>query len=147
MTTLSAVAQDAGSTYQPERTYMKRLTVLLLPILLAALCINAWAGQESAADLTIVTGEHWVGASLEQKRAYLFGIGNVLEIEQAMAGDAYQEMRGRSIVPVLLEGLSGVSIADLVTQLDEFYADHPDQIERPVIGVLYIEMALPRLGS
>ena len=37
----------------------------------------------------------------------LFGVGNVLEIEQAMAGDDYASMRGRSIVPVLLEGLSG----------------------------------------
>ena len=85
------------------------------------------------------------GASLEQKRAYLFGIGNVLEIEEAMAGDAYEDMRGRSIVPVMLEGLSGTGIANLVTQLDEYYADHSDQIKRPVIEVLYIEMALPNL--
>jgi hypothetical protein len=126
---------------------MKRLTDLLLPILLAVLSMTAWAGEKPEADLTIVNGEHWMSASLEQKRSYLFGIGNLLEIEQAMAGDDYQSMRGRSIVPVLLEGLSGVSIADMVAQLDEFYADHPDQIKRPVIGVLYIEMALPRLGS
>lgn len=126
---------------------MKRLTVLLLPMLLAALSMTAWAGEKPEADLTIVTGEHWVSASLEQKRAFLFGVGNVLEIEQAMAGDEYQAMRGRSIVPVLLDGLSGVPIADMVTQLDKFYADHPDQIGRPVIGVLYMELALPRLGS
>ena len=88
-----------------------------------------------------------MGASLEQKRAYLFGVGNVLEIEQAMAGDNYASMRGRSIVPVLLEGLSDISIADLVTQLDKFYTDHPDQTERPVLEVLYIEMALPRIES
>jgi hypothetical protein len=126
---------------------MKRLTVLVLPILLTALSLAAWAGEKPAADLTIVNGEHWVPASLEQKRAYLFGVGNMLELEQAMAGDQYQAMRGRSIVPVLLEGLAGVGIADIVTQLDKFYADHPDQIKRPVIEVLYIEMALPRLGS
>jgi hypothetical protein len=126
---------------------MKRLTVLLLPALLAALSLAAWAGEKPEADLTIVTGEHWVGASLEQKRAYLFGVGNMLELEQAMAGDQYPAMRGRSIVPVLLEGLSGVGIADIVTQLDKFYADHPDQTKRPVIEVLYIEMALPRLES
>jgi len=126
---------------------MKRLTILLIPILLVALSAAAWAGQKEAADLTIVTGEHWVGASVKQKRAYLFGIGNLLEIEQAMAGDQYAAMRGRSIVPVLLEGLAGVSIADMVVQLDKFYADHPDQIKRPVIEVMYLEMAQPRLGS
>ena len=84
-------------------------------------------------------------SSLEQKCAFLFGIGNVLVIERAMNGDDYETMRGRSIVPVLLEGLSGTSIANIVTQLDKFYADHADQVNRPVIEVLYLEVALPNL--
>jgi len=120
---------------------MKKLLTLLLPVLLTVFGTSAWA----SGDLEFVTGEHWKSSSLEQKRAYLFGIGNVLEIEQAMAGDDYESMRGRSIVPVLLDGLSGVSIANIVTQLDKFYADHSDQIKRPVIEVLYLEMALPNL--
>jgi hypothetical protein len=120
---------------------MKKLLTLLLPVLLAVFGTTAWAAQ----DLVIVNGEHWVSSSLEQKRAYLFGVGNVLEIEQAMAGDDYKDMRGRSIVPVLLEGLSGVGIANIVTQLDKYYVDHPDQATRPVIEVLYLEMALPNM--
>jgi len=107
----------------------------------------AWAGQKPAADLVIVTGEHWMTSSVEQKRAYLFGVGNMLEIEQAMAGGEYEAMRGRSIVPVLLEGLEGTPIAEIVMQLDKFYTGHPNQVKRPVIEVLYLEMALPRLGS
>ena len=120
---------------------MKKLFTLLLPILLVVLGTTAWASQ----DMDFVTGEHWVKSSLEQKRAFIFGIGNVLELEEAMAGDDYEAMRGRSIVPVLLEGLSGTSVEKMVMQLDKFYADHPDQINRPVIGVLYLEMALPNL--
>lgn len=120
---------------------MKKLLTLLLAVLLAVPGITAWAAQ----DLVIVNGKHWVSSSLEQKRAYLFGVGNMLEIEQAMAGDNYEDMRGRSIVPVLLEGLSGTSIANIVTQLDKFYVDHPEQAKRPVIEVLYLEMALPNL--
>lgn len=128
---------------------MKKLFIVLLPFLLAVLSTAAWTAQheQPAADLTIVTGEHWVAATVKEKRAFLFGIGNMLEIEQAMAGDDYEAMRGRSIVPVLLEGLSGTSIADIVVQLDKFYADHPDQIKRAVIGVLYLELALPNLKS
>jgi len=120
---------------------MKKIFTILLVVLFSVIGTTAWADQ----DLVIVTGEHWVDSSLEQRRAYLFGVGNVLEIEQAMAGDDYEAMRGRSIVPVLLEGLSGNSIASIVTQLDKFYADHPDQVTRPVLEVLYIEMALPNL--
>jgi len=126
---------------------MKKVSFSLLPFLLLALCMAASAGQAPADDLQIVTGEHWTGAELDEKRAYLFGVGNVLEIEQAMAGEDYASLQGRSIVPVLLDGLSGMSIAELVTQLDRYYADHPDQVNRPVLEVLYIEMALPRMGS
>jgi len=116
-----------------------------LPILLAAFCSMTLAGQQPAKDLTIVNGNHWVAAELDEKRAYLFGVGNVLEIEQAMAGASFAAMRGRSIVPVLLNGHSGISIADIVAMLDGFYADHPDQTKRPVLEVLYLEMALPRM--
>lgn len=126
---------------------MRRLAILLVPVLFMMFSIAAWAEQKNAADLTIVTGEHWVPASLEQKRAYLFGVGNVLEIEQAMAGKQYESMRGRSLVPVLLEGLSGTSIADMVILIDKYYADHPDQMNRPVLEVMYVEMALPRVRS
>ena len=47
--------------------------------------------------------------------------------------------------PVLLNGLSGVGIPDLVAQLDTYYAGNPEQLKRPVLEVLYIEMALPRM--
>ncbi len=126
---------------------MKRQSVVLLSVLLMLLSTAAWSAPQAGRDLGIVTGEEWVQSSLEQKRAYLFGIGNMLEIEQAMVGDNYRTMRGQSIFPVLLEGLSGTPISEIVAQLDAFYAAHPDQITRPVIEVLYLEMALPNIGS
>jgi hypothetical protein len=120
---------------------MKKLVTILLPVLLAVFGTTALGAE----DLTIINGEHWTDSSLEQKRAFLFGVGNVLEIEEAMAGDDFDALRGRSIIPVLLEGLSGTSIETIVKQLDKFYADHAEQLDRPVIEVLYLEMALPNL--
>jgi len=120
---------------------MRKMITRLLPVLLAVFGTTTWAAE----DMAFVTGEHWMNSSLEQKRAFIFGIGNVLELEEAMAGNEYESMRGRSIVPVLLEGLSGTSVESIVTHLDKFYADHPDQTNRPVIGVLYLELALPNL--
>ena len=124
---------------------MKRLSLVLFAVFFVVFGNSAWAAQKSAQDLIIVTGEQWTDSSLAQKRAFLFGIGNVLEIEQAMAGDNFEATRGRSIVPVLLDGLSGVSIEQIVIQLDKFYMAHPDQIKRAVIEVLYLEMAIPNL--
>ena len=122
---------------------MNKLSIMLIAILLAVFSSLAWAEK----DLDIVNGVHWIDSSLEQKRAFMFGVGNVLEIEQAMAGNNLKAKHGSSIVPVLLEGLSGVSIADIVKQLDKYYMDNPKQTKRAVIEVLYIEMALPNLSK
>jgi hypothetical protein len=120
---------------------MKKLHTILIPVLLAVLGTTAWA----APHLEIVSGNEWVSSNMEQKRAYLFGVGNVLQIERGMVGDGYQDMRGSSIVPVLLDGLSGVPLDNIVMQLDQYYADNPAQSKRSVIEVLYLEMALPNL--
>ncbi|MGB5202307.1 MAG: hypothetical protein WBN68_21825 [Sedimenticolaceae bacterium] len=124
---------------------MKRLFVPFVSIMLLALSIAAWSAQHTPQDLPLVTGEHWTTADLAQKRAFLIGIGNVLEVEQAMAGDNLAAMRGRSIVPVLLNGLSGVGLPDMVAELDTYYSGNPEQLKRPVLEVLYLEMALPRM--
>ncbi|MDX2417345.1 MAG: hypothetical protein QNK19_07780 [Xanthomonadales bacterium] len=120
---------------------MKKIITLIISLMFFVLSTSAWC----AADLEIINGGHWVSSSLEQKRAFLFGIGNMLEIEQAMAGDHYEAMRGHSIVHVLLEGLSGISIADLVMQLDQYYAERPENMNKAVIEVLYVDMAKPNL--
>ncbi len=122
---------------------MKKLSILLIAFVFTMLSTSAWCAD----DLEIINGGHWVTSTVEQKRAYLFGIGNMLEIEQAMAGDHYEAMREHSIMPVLLEGLSGISIADLVMQLDKYYAQHPKNMKKPVIEVLYIDMAKPNLKN
>lgn len=114
-------------------------------LLLFGLCLAV--GTVHAQELEIINGDHWLTSSVEQKRAFLFGVGNMLELEQAMAGDHYEEMRGYSLIHVLLEGLSGISIADLVNQLDNYYVEHPQQMKRAVIEVLYLDMAKPNLKN
>ena len=120
---------------------MKKLSTLLLAAVFALMSNSAWCAE----DLEIINGERWVASSVEQKRAYLFGVGNMLELEEAMAGKDYEAMRKNSLVPVLLEGLSGISIADIITQLDKYYAEHPQNKTKPVIEVLYLDMAKPNL--
>ncbi len=122
---------------------MKKLSVLFLASVFALLSTSVWCAQE----LEIINGERWTASSLEQKRAFLFGVGNILELEHAMAGESYEARRKDSIVHVLLEGLSGISIASLITQLDNYYAKHPDNKDRAVIEVLIIDMAKPNLKN
>jgi hypothetical protein len=122
---------------------MKKLSTLIVFFVFFTCSGSVWSND----DLEIINGGHWVSSSMEQKRAFLFGVGNMLEIEEAMAGDNYEAMRGHSIMHVLLEGLSGISIADLVVQLDKYYAEHPKNMKKAVIEVLYVDMAKANLKN
>ena len=127
---------------------MKRISIVATCLFFLLLCTAVWGGEKEDPDLAIVTGIHWTTASRDEKVAYLFGIGNMLEIEQAMQGkNPSSHIRNNSIVPVLIEGLSGLSITKLRKMLDQWYEKKPDQLKRPVIEVLYTEFALPNAGS
>ena len=126
---------------------MKRITIAATCLSFLLLCTAVWAGAKEDPDLVIVTGKHWTTASRDEKVAYLFGIGNMLEIEQAMQGkNPPRRIRDNSIVPVLIEGLSGQSINKVREMLDKWYKKKPEQLNRPVIEVLYTEFALPNTG-
>ena len=127
---------------------MKRIALMVAAISLLLLCTSAWAEGKEDPDLVIVTGEHWTTASRDEKVAYLFGIGNMLEIEQAMQGKNPSKLiRNNSIVPVLIKGLSGLSTNKVREMLDQWYKKRPGQLKRSVIEVLYTEFALPNIGS
>ena len=127
---------------------MKKIAFMVAGISLLLLCTAVWAGGKEDPDLVIVTGEHWTTASRDEKVAYLFGIGNMLEIEQAMQGKNPSKLiRNNSIVPVLIKGLSGLSTNKVREMLDQWYKKRPDQLKRSVIEVLYTEFALPNIGS
>ena len=127
---------------------MKRIAIVAASISLLFLCTAVWGGGKEDPDLVIVTGEHWTTASSDEKVAYLFGIGNMLEIEQAMQGKNPPKLiRNNSIVPVLIEGLSGLSITKVRMMLNQWYEKKPDQLNRSVIEVLYTEFALPNIRS
>jgi len=94
-------------------------------------------------DMPQVTGSHWVQSTDELREAYLFGIGNLLEMEQAMHDDAVSSRN--SMVPVLIKALSPLGLTQVKDLLNDWFAAHPEQADRPVLEVLYVEIALPRL--
>lgn len=127
---------------------MRRIAIVATSISLFFLCTAVWGGGNEDPDLVIVTGVHWTTASKDEKVAYLFGIGNMLEVEQAMQGKNPSKLiRNNSIVPVLIEGLSGISITKLREMLDQWYEKNPGQLKRSVIEILYHDFALPNVRS
>jgi hypothetical protein len=93
-------------------------------------------------DVPIVTGEHWVNAQDNGKGAYLLGIANVLDIEQALQADS-PPADNASLVPVMMRGLNGMTLRQIGARLDRWYADNPDRLTRPVIETIWYEIAKP----
>jgi len=127
---------------------MKQISIVAACLSFLLLNTAAWGGEKVDPDLVIVTGVHWTTSSRDEKVAYLFGIGNMLEVEQAMQGNnPSSHTRHNSIVPVMIKGLSGQSTTALREMLDQWYENNPNQLKRSVIEVLYHEFALPNAGS
>ena len=127
---------------------MIKASMVVTGLLYLLFCTAVWGGVEDDPDLVLITGKHWITASKNEKIAYLFGLGNMLEVEQAMHGKTPAENVSKdSIVPVLIDGLSHLSTKNVREMLDQWYEKEPDQLNRPVIDVLYFEFALPNTVS
>ncbi len=87
--------------------------------LVLALWLAAWSVVGSAErSPELLTGELWQTMSLDSKVAFVWGIG---------------------------QGLSGKPINDVIHQVDSYYQTHPDQLNRPVVDVVYHAVVLPAL--
>ena len=92
-------------------------------------------------DLEFVTGEHWTQSSEVERNAYLYGLGNMVELQQALVDD---QQSIRKLNDVLIRGLSSMDLPGVKKALDDWYVAHPNDGKRPVLSVLYHEIALPR---
>jgi hypothetical protein len=113
-------------------------------IFLAYLVLALTWSHAGAADIPVITGEHWTTSSEEMKKAYLVGIANLLQIETAYHAEN-PPTDAQSIVPRLVKGLQGQTLDSVREGLNRWYAGNPDQLQRPVIETVWFEMAVPGL--
>jgi hypothetical protein len=113
-------------------------------IFLACLVLALTWSHAGAADIPVITGEHWTTSSEEMKKAYLVGIANLLQIETAYHVEN-PPTDAQSIVPRLVKGLQGQTLDSVREGLNRWYAENPDQLQRPVIETVWFEMAAPGL--
>ena len=113
-----------------------------------AACLNLLllAGVAYADEVAMVTGEHWVKSSDEQKKAYLIGVANVLQIEQAYQASS-PPTDAQSLVPRWAKGLKGQTLDSVRERLNRWYAAHPDQLKRPVLETIWFEIVVPGLSK
>ncbi len=111
---------------------------------LACMTLTVAWGNAGAAGIPVITGEHWTTSSEEAQKAYLIGIANLIQVETAYyAGNP--PTHTQNFVPRFAEGLQGQTLNSLREGLNRWYAENPNQLQRPVIETLWFEMAVPGL--
>ena len=115
-------------------------TISIKPLLLGVALLAAVATTPvRAADVPLVTGEHWTKASDAEKKAFLVGAANVISIEYQLRKDDHRTRPG--MINALVTKLEPMTLTDISTAIDAYYAAHPDQTSRAVIEVLVTDVA------
>ncbi len=126
---------------------MKRWTMAaVLGGLVLVLGLVAWsAGGSVERPVQLLTGELWQTMSPDAKVAFVWGIGNLVEYERTRTGP--QPAGTKSFIPLLVKGLAGKPMNDIVRQVDTYYGTHPDQLKRPVVDAIFKAVVLPALKA
>jgi hypothetical protein len=110
----------------------------------ACVALMTVCGVARAQEIPIVTGEHWTKSSEEAKKAYLVGIANMLQVENAYFG-ANPPPDTQSFVPRMSRGLKGSTLDGVQMKVTDWYAKNPDKLQRPVLEIVWFEMVVPGL--
>jgi hypothetical protein len=119
---------------------------LQLRTAMAVACMTSamlW-GNARADEVPLITGKHWTESTEQLKKAYLVGIANVIQVENAYHAEN-PPPDTQSFVPRFAKGLKGQTLDSVREGLNSWYAAHPDQLQRPVIETIWFEMVVPGL--
>ena len=111
-------------------------------ILLSSLMIPA----ASATDVPLVDGKLWQESTNNDKKSYLIGASNFISLEHA-----YQQKGGnpptnkQSSVPDFFNGTEHVTLDHAIATIDDWYASHPSELNKPVLVVVWKTLVEPQL--
>ncbi|QAZ66649.1 hypothetical protein [Solidesulfovibrio carbinolicus] len=121
-----------------RKSLLRLLGGLVLTLLLA---VPALAVEY---EVPVVTGEHWTKSTPQERKAFLVGAATIIELEQEVQGDTPPK---KTTIDVWCKGLAPYSFDQMVTAIDQWYAANPDKVTRPVVEVMWYELAKGKAGK
>jgi hypothetical protein len=97
-------------------------------VLLCALATAALAANKGY----LWNGTHWKDMSPEIKVAYVKGIGNMADFENAAGGSGMAACISKGFV----DELKTKTIAQVIAEVDKYYKGNPAKMDMPVIAVI-----------
>ncbi len=103
-------------------------------------------GGQSLKEMPVLTGTVWQTMTANEKVAFVWGIGHVVTVEW-QAAQMRPNLKQDDLAAKLAEGLVGMSMNDIVQGIDGYYRNNPDDMEAPVMAVIWDEMVTPRIKT
>lgn len=132
---------------------IRLMAALVLTVGLAGWDINAAAAEQAPAgqeigtqDMKILTGDIWQKMTIDEKIAFVWGVGHVISIERE-AAERYPALKQESLAAKMATGLAGKPIMDIVSAVDSYYKENPSSLDDPVINVVWVKLVRPNIAS
>jgi hypothetical protein len=135
--------------------WIKLGCLFLLFIGFAAWTMDA-SGQEKQdyeKYMPLCKGTHWLQAQSDVKVAFIWGAAHVILIENILMVEA-PELKVENFSAKVVEARrarvsagTAMTINEIVQMIDQFYKDHPDQLEKPVMKVIWDVGIAPNLKT
>ena len=100
-------------------------------------------GKEMAKVMPLLKGEQWLKMDSNAKVAFIWGVAHVVLIEKILM-EEIPELRRENFSAKVVEaraartaGGARMTINEVIDSIDQYYKDHPDKIEAPVMGVIW----------
>ncbi|HSR10151.1 MAG TPA: hypothetical protein VLS90_01805 [Thermodesulfobacteriota bacterium] len=125
--------------------FFKLGCLFLIFIGLAAWTMDA-SGQEKKDFenyMPLCKGTHWQKANSDAKVAFIWGAAHVILIENLLM-EKFPELKRENFSAKVVEARrarvtagKAMTMNEIVRAVDQFYKDHPEQLETPVLQVIW----------
>jgi hypothetical protein len=99
--------------------------------------------KEMAKVMPLLKGEQWQKMDSNAKVAFLWGVAHVILIEQELT-EQFPELKRESFSAKVVEARAervragtAMTINEMISGIDQYYKDHPDQLGTPVLAVVW----------
>ena len=114
------------------------------------------ADSSKANPVDQLTGAMWQKTPEAEKLAFLFGVETAITVEYFVNGKVAEKAAKEGKRPVYtlspfekgwMKAFNGVNRAEVAKMVDAWFAANPQQLDRPVMSVIWYEIAEPRLAA
>lgn len=127
------------------KTFFRIAAFAALTVFVAApVAAQTQSSPAAAPQQRFANGNDWNSASVDERRAFLFGIANAISV--GIGWDERHVPTGQTTFARRAgAGLSGVSLGETMRRIDAWYAANPGKMETPVVAVMWLDIAKPKL--